>query len=185
MNASEFFNSVVLHNFGSSSSYGDWTSSYWELEFVLAEVNDCNYSVLDDYATTQERTCDLCGTIHDTNEYGSINFCENETCNEVRRFFGFTSGKRPIMAAGKVGSDRHKRVTWLRRKLTELYGTENSYLSRVYGHDLDCRLSMLISLQIVREQIEHQRITRTTGAAIDFDASEPEQRKLETDKAIA
>ena len=157
MNASEFFNANVFHYFSCGDGrYGDWTKSYWDLEFVTAELNGCAFTKLDEWGEAISRTCDVCGAENHTNEYGFVPFCSDATCSDVRSYFGFTSGKRPHLANGRKGSERDKRVTWLRRKLKDLYDVNSIYHSDEIPKD--CRLPLLMSMMIAREQLEHNRI---------------------------
>lgn len=179
MNPKELFNDVVLHYLGTSGSYGDWTHCYWELDFVIAEINKCYFSHLDNWKEKKDRTCELCGHVHSTNEFGSIDFCESYTCNELRQYFGFTKNdQRPIIANGKIGSKREQRATWLRKKLKELYGNGSS--STIYQMPLDCRLPMLLSMQIAREQIESLRTEGNVSDATCTNAEASEYGKQKT-----
>lgn len=175
MNAKEFFNDSVLNNFGHSCSYGDWTKSYWDLEFVSAEMNDCAFTNFDEWGDKRSRTCEVCGTENHTNESGFVSFCSDNNCAEVRSYFGFTSGARPHLASGKKGSVRDQRVAWLRKKLKDLYAVNSIYHADEIP--LDCRLPLLISMMIAREQIEHQRTSGDAGEATCIDAREPKQRE--------
>lgn len=182
MDARELFNDAVFRDWGCGERYGDWTKNYWELEYVIADTNGCHYSDLESYFNKDERTCELCGTLHDTNERGFISFCNNKTCADLRVFFYFTHGKRPHISIGngKNGSTRHKRITWLRNKLSELYGRGGGQIYErysVYSVPIDCRIAMLLSMQIAREQIENVTDSGNAVRSTDSDAAEPKQRK--------
>ena len=177
MNPREFFNPEVMHYFTSGRDYGDWTKSYWDLEFVTATVNKNHYSIYEDEWTDgpEVRTCKLCGHVHDTNEFGVLEFCQNEVCKDIRAYFGFTSGQHPFLANGKQGSTRHQRAAWLRKTIRENYGDGNLY--SIYGLPIDCRLPALLSMQIVREQIEHSRTKRDADTTANFIETKPIKSK--------
>lgn len=181
MDARELFTDAMVQNWGCGVRHGDWTRHYWQLEFVIAESNDCPYSDLEYWSEKEYRTCELCGKIHHTNEGGFVSFCQDATCIDLRKFFFLTGNKRPhlSLANQKTGSTRYQRVTWLRRKLAELYGNgkESYEMWSVYDVPIDYRIPMLLSMQIAREQIENIRTEGITDGAIDFVATKPEQRK--------
>ena len=183
MNPADFFNAKVEHFFGYRGGYGDWTKSYWDLEFVTADINECSFSNFDEWGSKESRTCNVCGLENHTNREGSIWFCADATCQEVREYFGFTNGQRPQMANGKKGSKRDQRVSWMRKKLRDLYGVASIY----YADELpiECRLPMLMSMMIAREEIENQRSKRDSDETNYFVACESEQREQAEDKATA
>ena len=142
MNLSELFNDVIRKDHG--VEYWSPFYSYWGIEFSIAQSNGHMYSCLEEYQNQEQRTCGLCGTVCNTRYYEyseATPDCENEICNSVRDFWGFTNFKNPLPTHG----GKNARSAWFRRVMIEQFG-----VGQIYKIPEELRLDAAIAMQLMR-----------------------------------
>ena len=94
---------------------------YWTAEYFLARESGIPYSVLVS-STAEVRTCDLCGTICDTDEYGRVpRQCDNKQCATLREFWLIVGFPRFT----NMVSQRNPRYSVLKNRMKTFLGCNN------------------------------------------------------------
>lgn len=117
---------------------------YWEVEAEIADELGIGYSWLAN-CTPYDRQCRLCGTLCETNEFGSIpRNCDNPRCASVRTFWGIQSFPRC-----DIFNYRGNRGPYLRKRMERHFGA--SKLSEIPD---EIRFEFLLSAML--ERIAHE-----------------------------
>jgi hypothetical protein len=123
VNAKELFD---LQNRCQCLTFKNLADEYWHLEELIADENCISYSLLEEYADAERRTCKCCGTVCHTDECGVIpNACENKQCAVLREFWGvqnFPYFER-MNHQGNLGKAA-QRAPYLKARMQKFFGCD-------------------------------------------------------------
>jgi hypothetical protein len=154
---SEVFAPEVYLSF-SADDFNGPIAAYWDVEFRIAEAAGIAYTALEDYQDPAQRTCDICGTLHGTDQNGNAPPCSNHVCQELRAYWSYSPAlKKPGRSGGGGGFKKEayrKRCAWFSRVFPQTFPATS-----LFQLDPAIRLDALLTLRLLREAHEHQSET--------------------------
>jgi len=154
---SEVFSIKVNQSFPVDDIMGP-IHAYWDVEFYIAQAGGIAYTSLDDHQDPAERTCDICGTLHDTDLNGNAPPCSNPVCQELRAYWSYSAAlKKPGRFGGGGGFKKEayrKRSAWFSRVFPQTFSATS-----LFQLDPAIRLDALLTLRLMREAHEHRTET--------------------------
>lgn len=129
---------------------------YWSLQEQIAEdVNHAPYDDIEEYREPNNRSCFICGAIHQTSEKGGFKgkSCTTKHCKNIKSFFdlrGNINEPQYLISGKETVNEILNRASWLRRFINKAGFEKVHYGGALAQIPEEIRFEFLLNAMIKR-----------------------------------